>query len=123
MQKENRSAFADIIQCDRGILDLNFDRFQSSHLSVWYSLKPSAGLSHDIASDIHVWSVGWASAGASKLLMVTEISFGHPSCQYVNGVPHLEQNVRITDADERYSVGESAVNANPSLAIVTSPRA
>jgi hypothetical protein len=85
MQEEDRSAFADIIQCDRGILDLNFDRFQSSHRSVWYS--------------------------------------HHPSCQYVNGVPHLEQNVRITDADERYSVGESAVNANPSLAIVTSPRA
>jgi hypothetical protein len=68
--------------------------------SVWYSLKPSAGLSHDIASDIHVWSVGGASAGASRLLMVTEISFGHPSCQYVNGVPHFEQNVRTTDADE-----------------------
>jgi hypothetical protein len=41
MQEEDRSAFADIIQCDRGILDLNFDRFQSSHRSVWYSLKLS----------------------------------------------------------------------------------
>jgi hypothetical protein len=30
MQQQDRSAFADIIQCDRGILDLNFDRCQSS---------------------------------------------------------------------------------------------
>src|ERR1700693_3548016 len=87
--------------------------------SVWYSRKPSAGLSQDIASDIHVWSVGGASAGASKLLMVTEISFGQASCLYVNGVPHFGQNVRATHADERYSVGDSAVNLNPSLDTVT----
>jgi hypothetical protein len=123
MQEKDRSAFADIIQCDGGIRDLDLGCYRSSPRSVWYSSKPSAGLSHDIASDIQVWSVGGASAGWSKLPTVTEISFGHPSCQYVNGVPHLGQNVRRTDADERYSVGEPAVIANPSLATVTSPRA
>jgi len=70
-----------------------------------------------------VWSVGGATAGVSKLLMVTAISFGHPSCQYVNGVPHFEQNVRTTDADDRYSAGDPAMTSNPSLAIVTNPRA
>jgi len=35
MQQQDRSAFADIIQCDHGILDLNFDRCQSSRRSVW----------------------------------------------------------------------------------------
>jgi hypothetical protein len=47
--------------------------------SVWYCLKSSAGLSHAIASDIQVWSVGGASPGASMLLIVSAISSGQPS--------------------------------------------
>jgi hypothetical protein len=34
MQEEDRSAFADIIQCDRGILDLDFDCYWPSPRSV-----------------------------------------------------------------------------------------
>ena len=76
-----------------------------------------------MASDIHVWSVGGASAGASRLPMVNEISSGHSWCQYVSGVPQFAQNVRKTDAEERYSAGGWAVNANPCFATVTKPRA
>jgi len=53
--------------------------------------------------------------------MVTSISSGEFSFQYVSGVPHFEQKVRTTGVDERNSVGGSAVNLNSRFGNVTHP--